>query len=92
MDRVYRFCAGTNATAADSGAPISIRLGQGRGQVAEGVEVLTSGVAGNMLVFGALGGLEMPGDPRLLTLRNEANERTLRISPATGWITLVDPE
>ena len=75
-----------------SGAPISIRLGQGRGQVAEGVQVQTSGVTGNLLVFGSLGGLETPGDSRLLTLRNEANEHTLRISPATGWITVVEAQ
>jgi len=75
-----------------SGAPISIRLGQGRGQVAEGVQVQTAGLSGNLLVFGALGGLEIPGDPRLLKLHNESHERTLSISPATGWITVVEAE
>ena len=75
-----------------SGSPISIRLGQARGQVAEGVQIQTTGLSGNLLVFGALGGLELPGDPRLLTLWNESHERTLQVSPATGWISIVQVE
>tara|TARA_B100001059_G_scaffold197620_1_gene203142 strand:+ start:475 stop:1011 length:537 start_codon:yes stop_codon:yes gene_type:complete len=72
-----------------SGAPISIRLGKGRGQVADGVQIQGDEASGNLLVFGALGGLELPGNPRLLTLRNESHERSLRVSPATGWISIV---
>lgn len=72
-----------------TGSPISIRLGEGRGQVADGVRIQPDDASANLLVFGPLGGLEVPGNPRLLTVRNESNERTLSISPATGWISLV---
>ena len=72
-----------------NGTPISIRLGEGRGQVAEGVKVQTSGLTSGMLVFGSLGGLEIPGEPRILILQNESHEQMVSISPATGWITLV---
>ena len=67
-----------------TGSPISIRLGEGRGQVADGVRIQPDDASANLLVFGPLGGLEVPGNPRLLTVRNESNERTLSISPATG--------
>ena len=71
-----------------NGSPISLRLGKGRGQVAYGVQLEHSTLPMNLLVFDALGGLETPGQPKLVTLRNEAHEATLKISASTGWITI----
>ncbi|MCH2132978.1 MAG: prepilin-type N-terminal cleavage/methylation domain-containing protein [Phycisphaerales bacterium] len=71
-----------------SGQPISIRLGQGRGQVAADVRLDPTGLAGEMLVFDPLGGLENPGPPARLRLRSDENTAAVRISAATGWITI----
>ena len=75
-----------------NGSPISLRLGNGRGQVAQGVQLESTGLSQDLLVFDALGGLEIPGPPRLLKLRNESHATTVRISASTGWITIEDGE
>ena len=71
-----------------NGSPISLRLGKGRGQVAHGVSLEHSGLTQDVLVFDALGGLEIPGPPKRVILRNESHEATLRINASTGWITI----
>ncbi|MEE2906949.1 MAG: prepilin-type N-terminal cleavage/methylation domain-containing protein [Planctomycetota bacterium] len=71
-----------------SGQPISLRMGTGRGQVAHGVQLDPTGLEQDLLVFDALGGLEVPGPPTLLRLRNDDHTAAVQISASTGWITI----
>lgn len=73
-----------------NGQPIALRLGTGRGQVAQGVWLDPTGLNQDLLVFDTLGGLEIPGPPTLLRLRRDDHSAAVRISASTGWIT-IDP-
>ena len=70
-----------------SGQPVAIRLGIGRGQVAQDVEI-DSLLNDHLLVFDSLGGLENPGPPVILQLNRSEQTASVRVSSSTGWISI----
>jgi prepilin-type N-terminal cleavage/methylation domain-containing protein len=69
-----------------TGYPITLTLGSGRGQFAQGVQLESS----ELVIFNPLGGLWQPGPTKRLLLRCNDDTAVVRISPSTGWIS-IDP-